>query len=178
MSGMSSFSARQMAYSELMYKVMDELRMAEEKFPNQSLPWGGGPGRFWLITGPLGTASQIQRAIVDAELRNGTATWFDVIAEEFLEAGAETGGPKDPSDDPQAAHLRLKIELIQVAAMALRAIADMDSQREAYLKRMHAADSILREEYVIDDPYDSMKGGVSDADEWAAEVPPNAGSAD
>jgi hypothetical protein len=27
------------------------------------------------------------------------------------------------------------------------------------------------------DPYDSMKGGVSDADEWAEDIPPNAGSA-
>lgn len=30
----------------------------------------------------------------------------------------------------------------------------------------------------VDDPYDSMKGGVSDAEEWARDVPPNAGSAE
>jgi hypothetical protein len=125
-----AFSSEQMKYAELMYAVMDELKRATTKFPGQSLPWGGGPGRFWMITGPIGVASQIQRAVVDAELRNGTATWFDVIAEEFLEAGAETGNSKDPSDGPQEAHDRLKAELVQVAAMALRAVVDLDARRE------------------------------------------------
>ena len=129
-----AFKNEQMTYAKLMYAVMDELKRAHAKFPNQTLEWGGGPGRFWMITGPLGSASQIQKAVVDAMLRNGTATWFDVIAEELLEAGAESGRSKHPDDSPAQAHARLRGELIQVAAMCLRAVADLDSQREAAIQ--------------------------------------------
>jgi hypothetical protein len=142
-----------MTYARLMYAVLDELKRASTKFPNQSFPWGGGPSRFWMITGPLGVACNIQRAVVDAQRADGTSTWFDVIAEEFLEAGAETGRSKHPDDGPQAAHERLKAELIQTAAMCLRAVADLDKQRADGVKTSGGNESyaLIGEGYRVDD---------------------------
>jgi hypothetical protein len=57
-----------------------------------------------------------QRAGTDRKLADGTATWLDVVLEETYEAFAET----DPA--------LLRAELVQVAAMAIRWINDIDQR--------------------------------------------------
>jgi hypothetical protein len=88
-------------------EVAAELRRAEAKFPDQHLPDGTGrpnDRRF----------ADTARAATDAALRTGEATWRDVINEEVREAFAETDA------------VLLRAELVQVAAMAIRWINDID----------------------------------------------------
>jgi hypothetical protein len=87
-------------------EIAEELARAYAKFPDQHLPDGTGrPGSR--------TAADEARAACQA---NGAAddNWHDVLNEEVHEAFAET--------DPKA----LRAELVQVAAMAVRWIRDID----------------------------------------------------
>ena len=158
-----AFSRPEMAYAKLMYSVLDEIKRAEAKFPNQSLPWGGDPGRYWALTGPLGVVCNVQRAVVDAQLKESTATWLDVIFEEVLEAGAETGQGSEVdrarmgSAANEAAHSRLRAELIQVAAMALRACADLDVKAKREDALMSVAKGESRADWVA--RYNEAGGG-------------------
>jgi hypothetical protein len=90
-------------------EVAAELRRAEAKFPDQHLPDGGGDPRWAELR-------DAQRAKTDRKLADGTATWLDVVLEETYEAFAET--------DP----MLLRAELVQVAAMAIRWINDIDQR--------------------------------------------------
>jgi hypothetical protein len=88
--------------------VLDELAQAEAKFPDQHLPDGTGrPGDDDM--------AKLDRAKCQA---NGPDedNWRDVLQEEVSEAFAET--------DPKL----LRAELVQVAAMAVRWIKDIDSR--------------------------------------------------
>lgn len=114
----ASFPGEAMGYANIAYRVMDELDRAHKKFPDQHLPWGGGPNRSVLAFGQgnMATTRDVHREMVDAQLAHGTCTWFDVVAEEFLEAGAEDNMRKACA------------ELVQTAAMCFRAIADMEQE--------------------------------------------------
>lgn len=100
-------------------QILGELERAEKKFPGQSLEWGGRPNRVLLALahGDMAHIRDVHRALVDAALRKGTATWLDVIMEEVLEAGAEEDWAK------------ARGELIQVGAMVLRTVLDVDSRQ-------------------------------------------------
>jgi hypothetical protein len=89
-------------------EVAGERRRQEDRFPGQDLPDGttGGAGHELY--------ADVIRAGVDEAAFNGTLTWWDVLHEEWAEAGAE--------DAPQS----LRAELIQVAAVAVRWIEAID----------------------------------------------------
>jgi hypothetical protein len=98
--------------------IADEVVRAEAKFPGQHLPTGTPPNaeRIGLTkaTDQARRTADMYRRVCQTKTANGTLTWWDVLAEEFYEAGAE----HDPA--------RLRAELIQVAAMALRMVRDID----------------------------------------------------
>jgi hypothetical protein len=98
--------------------VIKELDRAEAKFPGQHLP-NGTPvdaERMGLdkATEQARRTSDMYRKITTKAAERGTLTWRHVLAEEFFEALAE--------HDP----LRLRDELVQVAAVCLRWIEDID----------------------------------------------------
>jgi hypothetical protein len=91
--------------------VYDEIKVerdrAEAKFPDQHLP-NGTTFRYWQ-------AMSIEaKESTDRKHANGTLTWLDIVKEEVFEAFAET----DPA--------KLRAELVQVGAMAVRWIEDLD----------------------------------------------------
>ncbi|MDP1878002.1 MAG: hypothetical protein Q8M17_10665 [Actinomycetota bacterium] len=88
-------------------EVAAERDRAEAKFPNQHLP-NGTSEDMW------GGDCIAAKALVDFHLERGTATWREVLYEEVTEAFSE----ENPS--------LLRAELIQVAAMAVRWIEDLD----------------------------------------------------
>lgn len=98
--------------------VIEELGRAIDKFPGQHLPLGFGPNVRPL---PLGAGtiraadlSAMMRCLTDEAADRGILTWRHVLSEEGFEAFAE--------DDPA----RARAELVQLAAMAVRAILDID----------------------------------------------------
>jgi hypothetical protein len=98
--------------------VIKELDRAEAKFPGQHLP-NGTPvdaERMGLdkATEQARRTSDMYRKITKHAQARGTLSWRHVLAEEFFEALAE--------HDP----LRLRDELVQVAAVCLRWIEDID----------------------------------------------------
>lgn len=90
-------------------EVAAELARAEAKFPDQHLPDGTGAPQWAGFR-------DAQREHTDSKLADGTVTWLDVVLEEAYEAFAET--------DP----VLLRAELVQVAAMAVRWIEDIDGR--------------------------------------------------
>jgi hypothetical protein len=98
-----------MTEDELVFvDVLDELAQAEAKFPDQHLPDGTGrPGDDDM--------AKLDRAKCKA---NGPDedNWRDVLQEEVSEAFAETDSKL------------LRAELVQVAAMAVRWIKDIDGR--------------------------------------------------
>jgi hypothetical protein len=89
----------------LLAAVRDERIEQERKFPDQHLPNGTGE-EFRAL------ADQA-RVETDLAAEQGTVTWRHVLTEEFWEALAEEGST------------RLRAELIQVAAVALRWAQDL-----------------------------------------------------
>ena len=94
-------------------EVAAERRRQEAKFPNQQLPDGTGAEGLRMY-------ADLARATCEQAASDGTLTWWDVLHEEWAEAGAE-------GDEAQ-----LRAELIQVAAVAVRWIEAIDrrSSRE------------------------------------------------
>jgi hypothetical protein len=93
----------------ILLEVEDELERAIAKFPDQHLADGTGGG--------FATAAAARaKLLTDYHAADGTVTWLDVLKEEVQEAFAETEW------------WRLRAELIQVAAMAVRWIEDGDSR--------------------------------------------------
>lgn len=87
--------------------VHAELDRAYAKFPDQHLPDGTG--------NPYArNAADIARSVTDKALREGNATWRHVLNEEVSEAFAETDSAL------------LRAELVQIAAMTIRWIRDID----------------------------------------------------
>lgn len=106
---------------QIIHDILQERRRAEEKFPGQSLPLGFGPGAYPLPSGNVrSTAAALRdrvRTQTDVRADEGVLTWLDVLLEEAMEAFAE--------DDPAKA----RTELVQLAAMCVRAIEDIDTPR-------------------------------------------------
>jgi len=90
--------------------VLDEV--ADER-TRQVTKWG-------VQTRPTGANAAFSRARdlaqkrTDARMKDGTATWHDILFEEFLEAVAEEDAAK------------MRVELIQLAAVAVSAVEDID----------------------------------------------------
>lgn len=117
-------AARRMA---LMGEVVAELRRQDEKWGEQHHRDGSGPGfgrdvlrdllRFSDSRASSMADAARTRADHYAELRGGNALeWEQILTEEFFEAIEE--------NDPQA----LRTELIQVAAVAMAWVYDIDSR--------------------------------------------------
>ena len=110
-----------MSLSEAMLGVLSEVgreRIRQDaKFPGQTLPDGTGPDVYWAECW-YNTSNRDLASLLRAECkraaRAGTLTWLDVLAEEFAEATAE------------ADFAKLRTELIQVAAVAVRWVEDID----------------------------------------------------
>lgn len=97
-------------------EVAAERRRQDEKFPGQELPDGTGSAALRLYADAARTATNEAAA-------DGTVTWWDVLHEEWAEAGAED------------AQERLREELVHVAAVAVRwveAIDRRDARQETY----------------------------------------------
>lgn len=88
--------------------IVIERARQEEKFPHQHLPFGTS-----TINVRLANAT---KAHVNQMAREGNLTWMDVLREEVDEASAEI--------DPRL----FRAELIQVAAVAVRIIEDIDRE--------------------------------------------------
>lgn len=89
-----------------------EMRSAYRKFgPQTDLPDGTGGTE---LTAQAGSA----RLVCEISAAMGVVTWRHILDEEVAEAFAET--------DP----VRLRAELIQVAAVALRWVAAIDERRQ------------------------------------------------
>jgi len=89
--------------------VAAERQRAEAKFPDQHLPDGTGGQAFTIAAGRF-------RAECQAADAAGTVTWRHVVLEEVYEAIAE----------PPARPDKLRAELVQVGAMVVRWIEDID----------------------------------------------------
>ena len=111
-------------YRDILVALLAELERAETKFPDQHLPSGTGddawewPDEFYLMghVNPADLLAARARALVNRGLENGTANWRQVLTEEVAEAFAE----RTPE--------RLRAELLEVACVALRWIADLEVQ--------------------------------------------------
>lgn len=86
--------------------IARERQRQDRKFPNQHLP--NGTNLQWTHW------ANAARNIVDMAVERGDLTWCDVAREEIMEAFAEV----DPA--------KLRVELIQVAAVFARWIEDID----------------------------------------------------
>jgi hypothetical protein len=112
------------AVLEIASNVADELHSAMEKFPGQHLPLGFGEEADGFVGGvmPYRAADirDVFRNLTDHAADCGRLTWRHVLAEEQFEAFAE-------EDEAEA-----RRELVQLAAMAFRAILDIDHPRPVY----------------------------------------------
>lgn len=97
--------------------VLDEV--ADER-TRQVTKWG-------VQTRPTGASSAFMRARdlaqkrTDAKMKDGTATWHDILFEEFMEAISEEDAAK------------MRVELIQLAAVAVSAVEDIDRKEAGEL---------------------------------------------
>lgn len=91
----------------LLQEMLAERDRQAGRFPAQRLPLGTGREHWHRLATHMKDA--IRRSVED-----GTLTWADVLREEMYEVLAET--------DPQ----RIRKELIQLAAVALRVVEDID----------------------------------------------------
>lgn len=96
------------AASKFFGELYAERRKQLAKFGHQSYDWPGG-GFF------IGARDQA-KVTCEAADKAGRVNWIHIITEEFYEACAET--------DPVA----LRAELIQLAAVALAAVQDLDAK--------------------------------------------------
>ena len=88
-------------------EVAAERRRQESKFPAQELPDGTGAPAMRLY-------ADIARQTCEDSAVDGSLTWWDVLHEEWAEAGAEL------------ALEGLRADLIQVAAVSVRWVESID----------------------------------------------------
>lgn len=139
------------ATARVLLDVAAERTRAEELFPDQHLP-DGTPENAHRI----GAAKALElaehtrdmfRKVCQDKAAHGTVTWWDVVREEFYEAGAET--------NPQ----NLRDELVQLAAMVVRWIEDID------LRAVNAElliDRVLHPETDLPHPLDTRERKVAE----------------
>lgn len=100
-------------------EVLRERERQNQKFPDQHLPDGTGPCVAWTAdwrNEPAMHLVEYARDRTDRAATDGTLTWLDVQLEELAEAFTE----EDTT--------RLRAELIQVAAVAVRWVEDIDQR--------------------------------------------------
>lgn len=100
--------------ARVIHDLIKEIQRAEQAHPN-----------FGMKSGTSTRFSKLMveaRSITDWRARNQEATWADVLSEEFLEAVAEV--------DP----VKLRAELLQVAAVAARWVEYLDTGAEGKRK--------------------------------------------
>lgn len=115
---------RDAVVEDILLDVLRELGKAEAKFPGQHLESGTGPGLLWLAglasNNSAKTLATVLRDRTNDRSEDGLLTWRDMLLEELAEAFAES----DPA--------KLRAELLQVAAMAVRWIGDLDNPQPVY----------------------------------------------
>jgi hypothetical protein len=94
----------------LMEEVFEELKRAHRKHGSPPLPNGTRNGGMNLVC-----RAQAQNSC-DRAAREGRVTWWHIIEEEVAEASCEEGDKE------------FRAELLQVAAMCFKAIADIDTR--------------------------------------------------
>ena len=92
---------------DVLSDVIAERKQQDQRYPNQQLPNGTNPSYYLQM-------ADMQKDRVDLLARRRELTWADILTEEFYEALAE----EDTA--------RLRVELIQVAAVAVRWVEDLD----------------------------------------------------
>jgi hypothetical protein len=97
--------------------VVKERQRQEKKFPGQTHPSGTGPDVHWTAneTLPAVVLCEQFRGRCERRHRAGLGTWSDILLEEVAEVMEQ--------DDP----VKLRAELIQVAAVAFRWIQHIDT---------------------------------------------------
>ncbi len=93
----------------VLYDLEKERERQEMKFPGQVLPSGTGSEE-------LRWEADVHRSECNDAFKTGTCTWRHVLLEEVFEALAEPEG------------LKLRAELIQVAAVCLRWVDQLDKE--------------------------------------------------
>lgn len=94
----------------ILEEVARERHAQRAKWGIQSLPLGFGRHDDWQV-------AEFYKTTTNQNMQDGTISWRDVLSEEVFEAYAE--------EDVAAA----RAELVQVAAVAVAAIRDIDSGR-------------------------------------------------
>jgi hypothetical protein len=104
--------------ARVLLSIAEERERQDAKFPGQHLPDGtpDAADRMGLekALDQARRARDMWRRVCQAKTARGDVTWWDVLREEFWEVGAES--------DPQ----RLREELVQLAAVAVRWAEDID----------------------------------------------------
>jgi hypothetical protein len=134
-------------------EAVDLERQAQlAKWGDQHHPDGTGHDRVWAFTGPASYVAACARQQTEDLAADGYATWTDIALEEFAEAIAES--------DP----VKLRAELVQVAAVCAAWIADLDSRPIVLVHAspqdgsgltpccQHTPFELLRTERMTDDP--------------------------
>jgi hypothetical protein len=93
--------------SDVLDEVFSERERQDVRFPDQHLPNGTSAHLFK-------DEENLARLVTDQAHEQGDLTWRHVLTEEFYEVCAE--------EDP----VKLRVELIQVAAVATRWVEDLD----------------------------------------------------
>jgi hypothetical protein len=110
-----------MNLKNILAEVQAEASRSIVKHGDQShVPMGTGANVHPLDFGVRGVTlapavAELAKAATDERTKEGTVTWRDILTEEVLEAYAE--------DDPN----KLRAELIQVAAVAVKMVAALES---------------------------------------------------
>ena len=91
---------------DVLVAIADERMRQIAKWGVQSRPEGTNPA--------FAKARDAAQRRTDTKMKDGTVTWHDIIFEEFLEFLTETAPAK------------MRVELIQLAAVAVSAIEDID----------------------------------------------------
>src|ERR1700750_2243911 len=101
-------------------EVYEQRIFQESKFPNQVLPyvWDNGRADGWRGREAWPRKADIQKRANDRAIVDGTLDWADVLFEELAEAFAE--------EDT----LKMREELIQLAALCFRVISQIDRESE------------------------------------------------
>lgn len=95
-------------------EVAVERARQDAKWGEQNHIDGTGPGLVWAFTGPAAHVRETARAETDRLAAEGLVTWQDILLEEVAEAFAE------------ADEAKLRVELIQVAAVATQWVEAID----------------------------------------------------
>lgn len=115
---MSRFDTEDPASTEqALYEVGVERERQFAKWGPQHHPDGSGACWPFLMTGlSYGTLADTARIVCDDNAEHGEGTWADILLEELFEALAEEDTVK------------LRKELVQVAAVAAAWVEDIDSR--------------------------------------------------